>query len=137
MTAIIAYGTVVRSPIVIGLPLPNEERSAAFSIVVEEDFGEDDEGYHKRALYRIIVSGEISRYAELHLKVGSSVMVRGELFEGYPPVGDPSWNHRVVFGAEVVILTGELPHGRAYPLEVTSPPTEAHVAGLAKVSAVS
>ena len=116
MTAIIAYGTVVRSPMILGLPLPNEDRSVGFSVVVEEDFPDDNGDCERRALYRVILSGEAARYAEVHLKVGTPVLVRGELFSAYPTIGDPSWNHRVVFGEEVLVLTGDLTVGRAYPI---------------------
>ena len=114
MTAIIAYGTVVRTPLVIGLPLPGEERSVGFSVVVEEDFPDDSGDAQKRGLYRVILTGDQARYALHHLKIGSPVLVRGDLISHYPPMGDPTWNHRVVFGEEVLLLSGELPHGRAY-----------------------
>jgi hypothetical protein len=120
MTAIIAYGTVVRPPQVIGLPLPDEERSIGFSVVVEEDFQDDESSSSKRALYRVVLTGDQARYVEVNLKVGSSVLVRGEVFAGVQLMGGSAWNHRVVFGDEVVILTGELSRGRAYPLEVRS-----------------
>ena len=120
MTAIIAYGTVVRSPILLGLPLPHEERSVVFCVVVERDFTDDDGTSHKRGLYRVILSGEHARYAEIHLKEGASVLVRGELFSDYPLVGDPLWNHRLVFGDEISLLAGALPSGRAYPVRAAS-----------------
>lgn len=118
MTSIIAYGTVVRPPQVIGLPLSDEERSVGFSVVVEEDFEADDSTESKRALYRVVLTGDQARYVEVNLKVGASVLVRGEVFEGAQLVWGSAWNHRVVFGDEVVILTGELSQGRAYPLAV-------------------
>lgn len=116
MTTIIAYGTVVRPPLVIGLPLPDEERSIGFSVVVEEDFGDGEEGPPKRALYRVIFTGSQARYVELNLKLGSPVLVRGEVFQGYPPMENSLWNHRVVFADELVILSGELSQSRAYPI---------------------
>lgn len=116
MTAIIAYGTVVRPPLVIGLPLPHEERSVAFSIVVDEDFTDDKGHSNQRALYRVILSGDRACYAETNLKLGSPVLVRGELFQGYPPLENSLWNHRVVFGEELLVLAGELAQSRAYPI---------------------
>lgn len=118
MTAIIAYGTVVRPPQVIGLPLPDEERSIGFSVVVEEDFEDNESASSNRALYRVVLSGEQARYVEANVKVGASVLVRGDVFAGAQLVWGAAWNHRVVFGDEVVILTGELSQGRAYPLTV-------------------
>jgi hypothetical protein len=32
-------------------------------------------------------------------------------------MGDPTWNHRVLFGEEVLLLSGELPNGRAYTIQ--------------------
>ncbi len=116
MTAIIAYGTVVRPPLVIGLPLPHEERSIAFSIVVEEDFADDEGQSQRRALYRVILTGERADYAEAHLKLGSPVLVRGDLFKGYPALENSLWNHRVVFAVELLILAGALAQSRAYPI---------------------
>lgn len=117
MTAIIAYGTVVRTPLVIGLPLPGEERSVGFSVVVEEDFSDDSGGAQKRGLYRAILEGDQARYALHNLKIGSPVLIRGDLISHYPLIDDPTWNHRVVFGDEVLLLTGELPNGRAYAIQ--------------------
>ena len=116
MTEILAYGTVVRPPLVIGLPLPHEERSIALSVVVEEDFGDEKGEAHKRALYRVMLTGERARYAEANLKVGSCVLVRGEVFKGYPPIENSMWNHRVVFAEELLVLAGQLPQSRAYPI---------------------
>ena len=117
MTAIIAYGTVVRTPLVIGLPLPGEERSVGLSVVVEEDFADDSDSPQKRGLYRVILAGEQARYALHNVKIGSPVLVRGDLISQCPPMGDPTWNHRVLFGEEVLLLSGELPNGRAYALQ--------------------
>jgi len=106
---------------ILGLPLANEERSVGFSVVVEEDFPDESGTCERRALYRVILSGEAARYAQAHLKVGTSVLVRGELFSNYPSIGDPAWNHRVVFGEEVLVLAGELSIGRAYPIDDEAP----------------
>lgn len=119
MTEIIAYGTVVRPPQVIGFPLPDEERSIGFSVVVEEDFDDDERSSQRRALYRVVLSGDQARYVELNVKIGSSVLVRGEVFIGAQLMMSSAWNHRVVFGDEVVILAGDLRQGRAYPLAMT------------------
>jgi hypothetical protein len=116
MTSIIAYGTVVRTPQVIGLPLPGEERSVGFSVVVEEDFCDEAGAERKRALYRVVLGEDHASHALAHIKVGSSVLIRGELFAPYAPFGDPSWNHRLLFGDEVIVLPGELPTGRAYAI---------------------
>jgi len=120
MTAIIAYGTVVRSPSLVGLPLPDEEPSVGLSVVVEEDFRDECGGDPKRGLYRVVLVGRHARFALENLKVGSPVFIRGELFPHYAPFGDPAWNHRLVFGDEAILLAGELPGGRAYAI-VTEP----------------
>ncbi len=117
MTAIIAYGTVVRTPLVIGLPLPGEERSVGFSVVIEEDFPDDSGGALKRGLYRVILAGDQAHYALHNVKIGSPVLVRGDLISHYTSMGDPTWNHRVLFGEEVLLLSGELPNGRAYTIQ--------------------
>jgi len=116
MTTIIAYGTVVRAPQVIGLPLPGEERSVGLSVVVEEDFCDGDGTAPKRGLYRVVLGEAQAGHALAHLKIGSSVLIRGELFHPYAPFGDPSWNHRLLFGEELIVLPGELPTGRAYAI---------------------
>ena len=120
MASIIAYGTVVRSPVVLGWHTSPEEQSVALSVVVEEDFPDDDGLCQKRGLYRVVIGGGLARFAIAHLKPGSPVLIKGELFEHYPQTGDGQWNHRVVFGDEVLLLSGELPAGRAYiiPSEV-------------------
>ena len=118
MTSIIAYGTVVRSPALIGLPLPGEERSVGFSVIVEEDFRDDEGAELKRGLYRVVLVGAQAAFALANLKVGSPVFLRGELFQHYPSFGDPAWNHRLVFGDEIILLAGDLPSGRAYTIEV-------------------
>jgi hypothetical protein len=120
MTSIIAYGTVVRSPALIGLPLPGEERSVGFSVIVEEDFRDDDRADLKRGLYRVVLVGAQAVFALANLKVGSPVFLRGELFQHYPSFGDLAWNHRLVFGDEVILLAGELPSGRAYTIQMDS-----------------
>jgi hypothetical protein len=120
MTEIIAYGTVVRPPQVIGFPLPHEERSIGFSVVVEEDFDDHESSSERRAIYRVVLTGDQARYCEANLKVGASVMVRGEVFQGAQLLMTSAWNHRVVFGDEVVILAGDLPRGRAYPLDMST-----------------
>jgi hypothetical protein len=116
MTSIIAYGTVVRSPCMIGLPSKGERRSVVFSVVVDEDISDIDVGDKRRGLYRVIVQGSAVDYALSYLREGSAVLVKGELFPKYPAMGDPSWNHRVVFCEEVQILTGNLSAGRAFSL---------------------
>jgi len=120
MTEIIAYGTVVRPPQVIGFPLPDEERSIGFSVVVEEDFDDDEGSSRRRALYRVVLTGGLARYVELNVKVGSSVLIRGEVFLGAQLMMSSAWNHRVVFGDEVLILAGDLNQGRAYPLAINA-----------------
>ena len=117
MTAILAYRKVIRTPLVIGLPLPGEERSVGSSVVVEENFADDSDGAQKRGLYRVILAGEQARHAPHSVKIGSPVLVRGDLISHYPPMGAPTWNHRVLFGAAVLLLSGELPHERAYALQ--------------------
>ena len=114
MASIIAYGTVVRAPVVLGWHASPEEQSVALSVVVEEDFPDEDGLCRKRGFYRVVVGGELARYAFTNLKAGSPVLIKGELFEHYPESGDGLWNHRVVFGDEVFLLSGELPAGRAY-----------------------
>jgi single-stranded DNA-binding protein len=114
MASIIAYGTVVRSPVVLGWHTSPEEQSVALSVVVDEDFPDEDGLCQKRGFYRVVVGGEQARFAIAHLKAGSPVLIKGELFEHYPPSGDGQWNHRVVFGDEVLLLSGELAAGRAY-----------------------
>jgi hypothetical protein len=116
MTAIIAYGTVVRSPALIGLPLPGEEISVGLSVIVEEDFRDEAGGEQKRGLYRVVLVGEQASYALSNLKIGSPVLLRGELFRDYAPLGDPAWNYRLMFSDEVILLAGELPSGRAYTI---------------------
>ena len=120
MTSIIAYGTVVRSPARIGLPLPDEESSIGFSVIVEEDFRDHLGTDQRRGLYRVVLVGAQATYALANLKVGSPVLLRGELSPHFPAFGDPAWNHRLVFGDEVILLTGELPSGRAYAIEAES-----------------
>jgi hypothetical protein len=126
MTSIIAYGTVVRAPQVIGLPLPGEERSVGFSVVVEEDFCDQGGDGRKRGLYRVVLGETQASHALAHLKIGSSVLIRGELFAPYAPFGDPAWNHRLLFGEELIVLPGELPTGRAYA--ITSDEKQAPIA---------
>jgi hypothetical protein len=116
MSSIIAYGIVVRSPALIGLPLPGEEGSVGLSVIVEEDFRDDSGGAQKRGLYRVVLVGAQASFALSNVKVGSPVLLRGELFPHYAPTGDPAWNHRLVFGEEVILLAGELPSGRAYTI---------------------
>jgi single-stranded DNA-binding protein len=125
MTAIIAYGTVVRSPSPIRPPLPDEEPSIAFSVIVEEDFRDESGGDQRRGLYRVVLVGDSARFALSNLRVGSPVFIRGELFQHYSPSGDPAWNYRLVLGEEAILLAGELPGGRAYALvsEPEHPPT--------------
>ncbi len=126
MTSIIAYGTVVRAPQVIGLPLPGEERSVGFSVVVEEDFCDEGGDERKRGLYQVVLGEDQASHALANLKIGSSVLIRGELFAPYAPFGDPSWNHRLLFGEELIVLPGELPTGRAYT--ITSDEKQAPIA---------
>jgi len=126
MTTIIAYGTVVRSPQVIGLPLPGEERSVGFSVVVEEDFCDEGNEERKRGLYRVVLGEAQASHALAHLKIGSSVLIRGELFAPHAPFGDPALNHRLLFGEELIVLPGELPTGRAYA--ITSDEKQAPIA---------
>lgn len=114
MASIIAYGTVVRSPVVLGWHASPEEQSVALSVVVEEDFPDEDGCCRKRGFYRVVVGGEQARFVVTHLKPGSPVLIKGELFEHYPQTGEGQWNHRVVFGDEVLLLSGELAAGRAY-----------------------
>jgi hypothetical protein len=116
MTSIIAYGTVVRSPALIGLPLPGEELSVGLSIVVEEDFCDDSGGAQTRGLYRVVLVGAPAISALESLRIGSPVLIRGELFPYGAPLGDGGWNHRLVFGDELIPLAGELPGGRAYAI---------------------
>ena len=116
MTSIIAYGTVVRSPSLIGLPLPGEESSVGFSAIVEEDFRDESGAEQKRGLYRVVLVGGQATYALANLKIGSAVLLRGELFHKHSPFGDQAWNHRLVFGDEVILLAGELANGRAYAI---------------------
>jgi hypothetical protein len=120
MTAIIAYGTVVRSPALIGLPLPGEEGSVGLSVIVEEDFRDESGVDQKRGLYRVVLVGAQATFALANIKIGAPVLLRGELFPHYAPTGDPAWNHRLVFGDEVILLAGELPSGRAYTIETDS-----------------
>jgi single-stranded DNA-binding protein len=114
MASIIAYGTVVRSPVVLGWHSSPEEQSVALSVVVEEDFPDDDGVCRRRGFYRVVVAGDLARYVFAHFRAGSPVLIKGELFEQYPQRGDGLWNHRVVFSDEVILLSGELPTGRAY-----------------------
>ena len=116
MTSIIAYGTVVRPPALIGLPLPDEEPSVGLSVIVEEDFCDVSGGAQKRGLYRVVLVGAVANFALDNLKTGSPVLIRGDLFPHYSPLGDPAWNHRLVFGDEIIPLSGDLPGGRAYAI---------------------
>jgi len=116
MTSIIAYGTVVRAPSLIGLPLPGEESSVGLSVIVEEDFCDDSGGEQTRGLYRVVLVGIPATSALESLRIGSPVLIRGELFPYCAPLGDGGWNHRLVFGDELIPLAGELPGGRAYAI---------------------
>lgn len=87
-----------------------------FSVVVEEDFCDEGNEERKRALYRVVLGEAQASHALANLKIGSSVLIRGQLFAPYAPFGDPAWNHRLLFGEEVIVLPGELPTGRAYAI---------------------